>query len=201
MTGEAIANDMGTTRATLRADLTFLRQIGLLEARPRVGYCYREDHPGHHVYRDLVNLSVKDYQSLPVVHKESSSAYNALVSLFMNNIGTLFIVQEDGYLEGVISRKDLLKIALGSADMQEVPLGVIMTRMPNIIMTTPNESLWDAARKLIIHEIDALPVVKEIGKDRFEVIGRFTKTNVTHAFVNLGYGELRSGRTKGDDDE
>ena len=64
-----------------------------------------------------------------------------------------------------------------------------MTRMPNIVMTTPDESLWSAARKLIVHEVDALPITKKLDEG-YEVIGRFTKTNVAKAFVDLGYGDL-----------
>ncbi|MFP5526943.1 CBS domain-containing protein [Peptococcus simiae] len=136
----------------------------------------------------MVELTVGQYQSVPVVLDERSSAYDALVSLFMNNIGTLFVVSEGGLLEGVLSRKDLLKLAVGNTDMHVVPVGVVMTRMPNIIMTTPEESLWMAARKLTHHEIDGLPVVKKLGEDQYEVIGRFTKTNVARAFVDIGYG-------------
>lgn len=176
------------TRAGLRSDLTFLSQLGLLEARPRVGYYYNQKHHGYDIYMKMVELTVSDYQSVPVVIAEESSAYDALVSLFMNNIGTLFVVRDNGILEGVLSRKDLLKLAVGATDMHKVPIGVVMTRMPNIVMTTPDESIWHAARKLTQHEIDGLPVVRKIDNDNYEVIGRFTKTNVARAFVDLGYG-------------
>ena len=33
-----------------------------------------------------------------------------------------------------------------------------------------------------------MPVVKQVGDDQFEVLGRFTKTNVVRAFVDIGYG-------------
>lgn len=188
ITGDDIASRLGATRAGLRSDLTFLSQLGLLEARPRVGYYYNDKRHGYDIYMKMVELTVEDYQSVPVVLDEKASAYDALVSLFMNNIGTLFVVRENGVLEGVLSRKDLLKLAVGATDMHLVPVGVVMTRMPNIIMTTPEESIWMAARKLIQHEIDGLPVVKKISNDEFEVIGRFTKTNVARAFVDIGYG-------------
>jgi CBS domain-containing protein len=188
ITGDKIAALMKTTRASLRSDLTFLTQLGLLEARPRVGYYYSQSRQGYDIYMKMIQMSVSDYQSMPVVVNEKATAYDALVSLFINNIGTLFIVNEDGLLEGVLSRKDLLKLAIGTTDMHKVPVSVIMTRMPNIIMTTPDESLWNAAQKLITHEIDGLPVVKKVGVDQFEVLGRFTKTNVVRAFVDIGYG-------------
>lgn len=69
-----------------------------------------------------------------------------------------------------------------------------MTRMPNLITVTPEEAVWIAAKKLIDHEIDGLPVVREVEKDMgapesnktYEVIGRLTKTNITRLFVELG---------------
>lgn len=36
-----------------------------------------------------------------------------------------------------------------------------MTRMPNIVLTTPEETLLEAAMKLIEHEIDSLPIVEK----------------------------------------
>lgn len=188
ITGDEIAARLGTTRAVLRSDLTFLSQLDILEARPRVGYCYNDKRHGYEIYMRMIDLTVSDYQSMPVVLDDKSSAYDALVSLFMNNIGTLFVVRDGGLLDGVLSRKDLLKLAVGATDMNNVPVGVVMTRMPNIIMTTPDESIWDASRKLIHHEIDGLPVVKKVGTDAYEVIGRFTKTNIARAFVDIGYG-------------
>nr|WP_277998952.1 CBS domain-containing protein [Moorella sulfitireducens] len=62
--------------------------------------------------------------------------------------------------------------------------------MPNIICTTPEESVLTAARKIIEHEVDALPVVRPVegqGK-KLEVIGRLTKTTITRLFVELGEG-------------
>jgi len=64
-----------------------------------------------------------------------------------------------------------------------------MTRMPNIVVAEEQESLWSAAKKMIEHEIDGLPVVKTLADNRLEVIGRVTKTNITKAFVDLGKEE------------
>ena len=89
---------MQTTRASLRSDLTFLTQLGLLEARPRVGYYYSQSRQGYDIYMKMIQMSVSDYQSMPVVVSEKATAYDALVSLFINNIGTLFIVNEEGLL-------------------------------------------------------------------------------------------------------
>jgi CBS domain-containing protein len=113
-----------------------------------------------------------------------------VVSLFIKDVGTLIVVKEVGLLEGVISRKDLLKTTLGGQDIHKLPVGVIMTRMPNIVYTTSEETVWAAAKKLIMHEVDALPVVRNItladGSEGLEVIGRLSKSNVTRLFVELG---------------
>ena len=118
------------------------------------------------------------------------SIYDAIVTMFTQNVGSLTVVGDNQTLRGMVSRKDLLKAALGKTDLQQVPVSVIMTRMPNIIMTTADEPVLEAARKLTTHQIDALPVVEafidEQGEESYEVVGRFTKTNVTNIFVQLG---------------
>ena len=141
------------------------------------------------MYKELIDLVVRDYQSVPTVLSEKASAYDAMVALFVANVGSLCIIDENNALTGVVSRKDLLKLALNGSNVKEYPVSIIMTRMPNIVMTTPDESLWSAARKLIVHEVDALPITKKLDEG-YEVIGRFTKTNVAKAFVDLGYGDL-----------
>jgi CBS domain-containing protein len=79
-------------------------------------------------------------------------------------------------------------VAIGKQDLQTIPVSVVMTRMPNIITCDPEESLYDAAKKLIDYQIDALPVVRETeeGSKALEVIGRVTKTTITKAYVELG---------------
>ena len=190
ITGESIAEKLDLTRASLRPDLAFLTQIGLLEARPRVGYYYKGGHKSYSVYERMIDLKVEDYMSMPIVVDEKTSVYDGIVSLFVNDVGTIFIVKEQGLLEGVVSRKDMLKMAIGKADINQLPVGVIMTRMPNIIITYPEESLWIAARKLIEHQIDGLPVVKRREDGALEIVGRLTKTNITRAFVDLGAGNV-----------
>jgi len=158
-----------------------------------VGYYYSGKTPSYGMIEQIMKLRVKDHKSVPIVVSEKTSVYDSIVALFVNDVGTLFVVSEQGILEGIVSRKDLLKTALGKIDVNQLPVSIIMTRMPNIVTTTPEESLWTAARKLISHEIDALPVVRRLAnnqEERFEVIGRVSKTNITKIFVDLGLGRL-----------
>ena len=190
MTGEQIANQLSLARATLRPDLTILTMSGVLEARPRVGYFYKEESGRSPIAERLRQLRVCDFNSMAAAVKENTTIYDAVVSLFTNNVGSLIVIGDDRELKGMVSRKDILKASLGHLDLQQVPIGVIMTRMPNIIMVTSDESVLEASKKLVQHQIDTLPVVDyyidEEGKERYEVVGRFTKTNVTNLLVELG---------------
>ena len=191
ITGEQIAEQLNLTRATLRPDLSILTMAGLLEARPRVGYFYSGKTTDRVLADKITRIKVGDVKSVPIVVSENCTVYDAVVTMFIEDVGTLYVVREGGLLEGVVSRKDLLKTTLGGHDIHKLPVGVIMTRMPNVHMTLENDSVWLAAGKLLTHEVDSLPVVKEViknnGKD-FEVVGRFSKTNLTRIFVELGEG-------------
>lgn len=194
ITGEQIAERLSLTRATLRPDFAILVMSGLLEARPRVGYYYTGKTEYGVIAEGIRKLKVRDVQSVPVVVLENASVYDTIVTMFLEDVGALCVVQPGGILIGMVSRKDLLKIAIGNSDLHKIPIKMVMTRMPNIIITTPEEAVWIAAKKLIDHEIDGLPVVREViketgsleGNKTFEVIGRLTKTNITRLFVEMG---------------
>jgi len=190
---EDIAENLGYVRATLRPDLAVLTRTGLLSARPRVGYFFSGKSTSQRINEMAGSMLVKNRQAVPAVVKEKSTVYDAIVNLFMMDVGSLFVVNEAGLLEGVVSRKDLLKVSLGGSDIHKVPVTVAMNRMPNIIMVKPEDSLWTAAKRLVEHEIDSLPVVEKVtvlGKEGYEVVGRITKTTVTRAFVELGMENL-----------
>lgn len=191
--GEEIADLLGLVRATLRPDLSILTKSGLLEARPKVGYYYSEQGSVSRISDEVKKLLVGDFKSVPAVVNVKTSVYDAIVNLFMMDSGSLFIVSEGGLLEGVVSRKDLLKVTIGKLDIQKVPITVVMTRMPNIVTVSVEESLWQAARKIVEHEVDCLPVVRPVNfqdREGLEVIGKVSKTNITKAFYELGLGKI-----------
>jgi CBS domain-containing protein len=184
ITGEQIAEKLDLTRATLRPDLAILTMAGFLEARPRVGYFYTGKTGAQLISDKLKKMVVKDFQSIPVVVNENMSVYDAICTMFLEDVGTLFVVDKNSILVGVLSRKDLLRASLGKQELTTIPVNIIMTRMPNVTVCRKDDLLIDVARKLIEKQIDAIPVIKETEKG-YEVIGRITKTNMTKALVAL----------------
>ncbi|MFB9859985.1 helix-turn-helix transcriptional regulator [Salinicoccus siamensis] len=184
ITGSKIAEQLSLTRATLRPDLAILTMSGYLDARPRVGYFYTGKESEEVMTSKVRNILVSEVQSVPILIKQDTSIYEAIVKMFLEDVGTLYAIDEEQSLVGVISRKDLLRGTMGSNDIEKVPVSVIMTRKPNITICYPNDLLIYAANQLIEKQIDSLPVVEEHdGVDK--VIGRVTKTTITRAFVNL----------------
>ncbi|MBW6408498.1 helix-turn-helix transcriptional regulator [Clostridium weizhouense] len=192
ITSESLAEKLGVTRAALRADLAILTMIGILDARPKVGYIYLGKSSNGLVYEYISKIKANEIMSKPTTVSEETMVYDAIVYLFLNDVGTLF-VENNGILTGAVSRKDFLKIAIGGTDIHKVPVGVIMTRMPNIICADKNDSAYNLAKKIIEHEIDSIPIVEQLekieGKEQFKIIGKVSKTNITKLFVKLGVQE------------
>ena len=189
ITSEQIADRLNVTRSAIRSDLSVLTMAGILDARPRVGYFCTGNTPSSMLKKRVNELKVEEIKAQPVVIREDTTVYDAIITLFLRDVGSLFVVQDDENLVGVVSRKDLLKIAIGNADADKIPVSRAMTRMPNVVTVTPDESALDAAIKIVDRSIDALPVVsmEKIGdKAIYKVIGKVTKTTITKLFVEFG---------------
>lgn len=188
VTGEDIAKRLELTRATLRPDLSVLTMIGMLEARPKVGYFYTGNLSENFRIQQLKSLTVSEVKSIPVVVTENTTIADTIVKMFLENVGSIYVVTDEGILTGLVSRKDLLKSTIGKFDVNSIPVGVIMTRMPNIITASPDEGVIEAAVKIINHEIDSLPVVEKVDSEsetKLKVIGKISKTNLVNIFVDI----------------
>lgn len=192
VTGDQIAESLGVSRPTIRSDLSVLVMLGLIDAKPKVGYF-----PGRLLTPDgsardrLAALRVKDVMSRPVVIAETASVNDAVISLFVENTGMLSVTDADGYLAGIVTVKDLLKVTLGNPAAAAIPVSMVMTRLARIVTATPEETLWDAAKKLLDSQIGGMPVVRAEGgaadgrSGRLEVVGKVSKTTMTQALVEL----------------
>jgi len=187
ITSEEIAKKLNFTRATIRPDLAILTMSGILDARPKVGYFYSGKEAMSFFSEQMKNMKVSDIKSVPIVVDEQTTVYDAIVTLFLEDVGTIYVTS-DGLLTGVVSRKDFLKNAIGGMDLNKIPVGVIMTRMPNIITVSSDESVISAATKIIEHQVDSLPVVEEVNinnKIGYKIIGKVSKTNLVRLFVDF----------------
>ena len=191
ITGEHIAERLNVTRAALRSDLAILIMGGILDARPKVGYYYTGKNTLGMLMEEISNICVKDLQSVPIAIGQDKTAYEAIVTMFLEDVGSVFILDESGLLSGVVSRKDLLKAAINNADLHSLPVVMVMTPLSKIVVVNEDESVASAARKVIDNEIDSLPVVRavNVGKRSYEVVGRITKTNFTRLLVDLAEGK------------
>lgn len=185
ISGEEIASRLNVSRAALRPCLAVLTMSGLLEARPRVGYTYAGKDAKSLFADYLRRFTVGEVKAVPAVVREETSVYDAIVALFVEDVGTLFVVDEEGFLQGVLSRKDLLKAAIGGSDLLRIPVAVIMTRMPHLVTVEPDLDVVSAAKKIVDYQIDALPVVRETEEGKLKVIGKITKTTLARLLAEV----------------
>ena len=186
ITSENIASMLNVTRATLRSDLAILTMTGILDARPKVGYFYTGVSQINLLGNDIKEKKVEDMMGMPVVVKKDVSLYDVIVEMFLSDVGSIFIIDDQENLCGVVSRKDLLKATIGGLDINKMPIGMVMTRTPNVVTVEREDSIVLAAKKIIEHEIDSIPVV-DTDKDNhtMKVIGRISKTNITKLFLEI----------------
>lgn len=189
VTGDKIAETLGLTRPTLRSDLALLVMLGLVDAKPKVGYLPGR-HPKYdsHIGNMLKKLTVADILSDPILISGDTTAYDAVLMLFQQNTGTLMVTGEEQELIGIITRKDLLKVMLGHTDLHTVPVTMAMTRRAQMTTLAPEDTLLEAISKLIRHQVNCLPVLDEQCSSSTpirELVGRVTKTDIMNAILSL----------------
>ncbi|MFR3372156.1 MAG: HTH domain-containing protein, partial [Clostridioides difficile] len=141
ITSESIASSLNVTRATLRSDLAILTMTGILDARPKVGYFYSGVSEINLIGKSVKEKTVEDIMSMPVLAKKDESIYDVIVTMFLSDVGSIVIIDENEELCGVVSRKDLLKATIGGSDINKMPIGMIMTRTPNVVTLTKGASV------------------------------------------------------------
>src|SRR5699024_7435474 len=141
-------------------NLAILTMSGFLDARTRVGYFYTGKTGSELLTEKVKQYEVSQFQSVPVVVKEDASVYDTISTMFLGDVGTLFVVNTANRLSGVVSRKDLLRASLGNQELNSIPVHIIMTRMPNITICSVGDGLVEDAKKLSEQQIESLPIVK-----------------------------------------
>ncbi|EKB54989.1 helix-turn-helix transcriptional regulator [Facklamia hominis] len=184
ISGDEIAKKLGLTKSTLRSDFAVLTMTGVLEARQKIGYIYSGRSEDSLLTDAFAEYQVKDIMIEALTTYAKTSVNEAITQLFMYDAGSLYIIDpNDQTLQGLVSRKDLLRSSIGQP--ADTPLGVIMTRMPNIIVIQPDQSVLEAARLIAQHQVDSLPVVTA----NYEILGKISKTHIVNLLVDLCYAE------------
>ncbi|MCM3628759.1 helix-turn-helix transcriptional regulator [Paenibacillus glycanilyticus] len=187
ITGEQLAEYMGVSRPTLRSDLSLLVMLNLLDAKPKVGYFLGETYRSTDdtaARQRFDNIKVHEIQGVPINIPETLSVQDAVITLFTENANTLLIVNENKNLAGIVTPKDLLKITLGNAGAGAIPVSMVMTRYPNIVTLVPEESVSDAIRKMMLHQVDCLPVIIP-GDGGPEISGWVSKSNIIRLMSDI----------------
>ena len=81
---------------------------GTLDARPKVGYVYLGKKVDGDILENISKIRVGDIMSKPVTVNDDTMVYDAIVHLFLHDVGTLF-VESNGSLVGAVSRKRFLE--------------------------------------------------------------------------------------------
>lgn len=184
ITGDEIAKELSLSKSTIRTELSLLVKVGILESKTNVGYFYNNKKLENLKYDYLKSIKVSEVMGLGVTSTIDEKVPDVISKLFIHDLGTIFIVDKNKNLVGVVSRKDLLKLVVANTNSNNLPIAMAMTRMPNIVYTYADENLLDPLRKLINHEIDCLPVVK-VQDEIIEVIGRISKTTLTRVMLDI----------------
>ncbi|MBU5672220.1 helix-turn-helix transcriptional regulator [Paenibacillus brevis] len=189
ITGEQIAEMLNLTRPTIRSDLSVLVMLDYIDAKPKVGYFLgQRAQTENGSMKHLLEMKVGDVHGVPVIVRETTTIQEAVVTLFLENVGHLIVTDEGGLLSGIVSRKDLLKVTLGNASASTMPVSFIMTRKANMITVLPDDTVLEAARKIIAYQIDSLPVVVPAPsgiEGEWKVVGRISKTNIIKMLLGI----------------
>lgn len=122
---------------------------------------------------------------VPLIVHQTESVYDVIVKIFMEDAGCAFIQDKKDSFCGVVSRKDLLKASIGGGDLSKIPIGMIMTRVPNVTTVLEEESIFDAIETLVNRQVDSLPVVRLSEDGKTQIVGKLSKTIITKLFLEI----------------
>ncbi len=190
LTSEKIAGNLELSVSTIRPDLRFLTSVEILNARPKVGYEFKGNQLLNFDYDHIYQTPISEILLPTTEIKASDTLQVAVGKLFLKDVGSLYVVNEKGDLVGLISRKDLLRASLNNSNVQSMMASIIMTRMPNIITATPDMSVIEAGKLLLLHKVDSLPVVEK--QSSRHAIGKITKNRIFQHFIEIGMKSINN---------
>lgn len=184
MTSDQIAAQLSLSVPTIRGDLRLLTAVGILSSRPKVGYEYAGMKNTQLDYSNLYEAKISHIFKKPALVEPNTSLQECVNSLFLKDAGSLYVINDEQQLLGLISRKDLLAVTVNNSDTESMVASMVMTRMPNLITVTPDMTIMQVGKLLLKHEVDSLPVVDNNDNDK--VIGKITKNRIFQYFIEAG---------------
>ena len=138
-------------------------------------------------------MFVRGRMSTPAVTIRANTPFQDALKLMRDRqFRRLPVVNKKGKLVGIVSERDLLHAAPSSATslsiwevqylLAKIQVKEIMTK--DVITTTPDTPVEDAARLMVTHKIGGLPVVDE----HKGVVGVITETDIFETFVEMFAG-------------
>ncbi|ADY01082.1 putative signal-transduction protein with CBS domains [Vulcanisaeta moutnovskia 768-28] len=82
----------------------------------------------------------------------------AVAKMYMHNVGSILIIDEDGKPTGIFTERDLVRVVAEGISL-DTPLMKVMSK--KLITANTSESVISAAMKMIENNIRHLPVVEE----------------------------------------
>jgi len=120
----------------------------------------------------MPKTTVKEVMNPQVVAaKPQATIKEAAQIMSQMRIGCLVVMENDKVV-GIVTESDIIgKVVANKKDPEKVTVEDVMTR--NIIFTTPDETLDDAAEKMVENKIKRLPVL-----DDKKLVGIITATDL-----------------------
>src|SRR5690554_516259 len=86
ITGDQIAERLELSKPTLRADLSLLVMLGIVNAKPKVGYFLGENAStaGENL-KHLQTMKVKEVAGVPITVVETATVQDALATMFLED--------------------------------------------------------------------------------------------------------------------
>jgi acetoin utilization protein AcuB len=138
-------------------------------------------------------MFVRDRMSSPAVTIRANTPFQDALKLMRDRqFRRLPVVSKNGKLVGIVSERDLLHAAPSPATslsiwevhylLAKIHAKEIMTK--DVITTTPDTPVEDAARLMVTHKIGGLPVVD----GHNDIVGVITETDIFETFVEMFAG-------------
>eukprot|EP00571_Detonula_confervacea_P016329 CAMPEP_0172299176 /NCGR_PEP_ID=MMETSP1058-20130122/1541_1 /TAXON_ID=83371 /ORGANISM="Detonula confervacea, Strain CCMP 353" /LENGTH=162 /DNA_ID=CAMNT_0013008527 /DNA_START=161 /DNA_END=649 /DNA_ORIENTATION=- len=108
------------------------------------------------------------YSGIDYTIGDESTVIEAVEKFAAYNVGCLVTKDEDGKLSGVISERDyIMKVALLGETGETTKVKQISTKVANLIIASPNDTVDACMTKMLSRDIRHLPLVDDYG----EVVG------------------------------